>query len=200
MKNINLELFIPESTSTCSFKVEDISYYPVGAIAYCRELDVLVPGFKYSVVFNFSENNWSTILNAYNLKLTDEKEPDEGPLLPLPDGVYVLKYTINNSKDYNVTYYYMRTQVLMMRFKNVLCCIKDRINYISDKDISVVLQKISDIEGYLLLSRTSAEVCHDVDKAIKFYCMAAKEMKQLSCSYCPDGCIDDLGQGCLSCR
>lgn len=89
MATLSLDILVIPTYNTKTIAVSDVSIYPDDPpVVSSPTLEITVPGFAM-VVLPFSVNNF-TVYTSSTLGITSPGEDD----VPLPDGVYYLKYSI----------------------------------------------------------------------------------------------------------
>jgi len=89
MPTLKLDILVVPTYNTKTLGVADASIYPDSPpIVYSPTIQISVPGFA-KVVLPFSVNDF-TVYTSSTLGLT----AIGSPYLPLPDGVYILRYSI----------------------------------------------------------------------------------------------------------
>lgn len=176
-----LKLDISDTLSACTMVIYDISEYPIGFPISCPRLEVTVPGFKYPVVFENISGGFTKVLNACNLNLQttgcDVVSND------LPDGLYVIKYSINPNDTLYVEYNYLRINKLLNRYKDLLCCIESKAE--DNKNVHMDMYKdLSELRYSIDAAKAAAEWCHDANRGLKLYDKANKLITRYFCRYC----------------
>jgi hypothetical protein len=111
MPSLNLDIFVVPTFNTYLLGVADASTYPTTPpIVTSPTLTVTVPGFDpVSIPFSILSLN---VLNSENLGITAVG----ADILPLPDGVYTLTYSIGPADEDFVTKTIMRVDKLQEKF------------------------------------------------------------------------------------
>ena len=107
-----LDIVVVPTYNTKTLGVNDASVYKTGVTVSAPSLEIEVPAFgKVVVPFNINALN---IINSTSLGLSDVGSPT----IPLPDGVYYLRYSITPAYEYFVEKSIMRVDQLMEKFDN----------------------------------------------------------------------------------
>lgn len=107
-----LDIVVVPTYNTKTIGINDASVYETGSTISAPSLEIDVPGFNKVVIpFNINTLN---VINSTSLGLSDVGDP----IIPLPDGVYHLKYTITPAYEYFVEKSIMRVDQLMEKFDN----------------------------------------------------------------------------------
>jgi hypothetical protein len=108
---LQLDILVVPTYNTLTLGVADASIYPTNPpVVSSPTIEITVPGFDVvSLPFNVNDFN---IFNSLSLGLTTFGQP----LLPLPDGVYKLKYTVAPAYENFVEKTIIRVEVLQEKF------------------------------------------------------------------------------------
>jgi len=108
---LQLDILVVPTYNTLTLGVADASIYPTNPpVVSSPTIEITVPGFDVvSLPFNVNDFN---IFNSLSLGLTTFGQP----LLPLPDGVYKLKYSVAPSYENFVEKTIIRVEVLQEKF------------------------------------------------------------------------------------
>lgn len=88
MATLKLDILVVPTYNTQTLGIADASTYPVSPPVSSPTIDINIPGFGV-VSLPFAINDFN-IFNSTSLGITAVGDP----LLPLPDGVYYLKYSV----------------------------------------------------------------------------------------------------------
>lgn len=108
---LQLDILVVPTYNTLTLGVADASIYPTNPpVVSAPTIEITVPGFDVvSLPFNVNDFN---IFNSLSLGLTTFGEP----LLPLPDGVYKLRYTVAPAYENFVEKTIIRVEQLQEKF------------------------------------------------------------------------------------
>lgn len=113
-----LDLFFPETYDVYLLGVADITEYPQNWNIQNASLEITPPGFnKVNVVFTPKS------VNYYKSNHLDITCDDLEECMPLPDGMYTVKYSIHPNLTYVVEKTFMRVEQLMCQFGETLLTI-----------------------------------------------------------------------------
>lgn len=170
----------------CILKILDTSVYQTANPAIpvvCPTLNITVPGFGYSNQIdatNFYNDGFIT-LTACDLQL---QTVDCGTkYFNLPDGIYIIKYSVSPNETVYVEYNHLRiTHALNMYYK-VLCDVDlaacDPPFIVKEK-----LEALRLIFMYLQSAKSKVEFCLEPQKGMSLYNYAVKLLNKLSCTNC----------------
>lgn len=178
-----LSLNIPDIQTDCILRIEDTSWYDPIMPYVCPTLQVLVPGFKDCV--EFKETSPKVVgkgfifnLNACELKL---QSGQCGVLFnELPDGVYVVKYSVSPNDQLYVEYNHLRTTAIKKQLKAELC--KLQLGACEPgAEIDARFKDLMRISGYIDAAKASVEYCLDAEKGMVIFNYAKKLLDGYSC-------------------
>lgn len=170
----------------CIFKILDTSVYQTANPAIpvvCPTLNITVPGFGYSNQIdatNFYNDGFIT-LTACDLQL---QTVDCGTkYYNLPDGIYIIKYSVSPNETVYVEYNHLRiTHALNMYYK-VLCDV-DLAACDPPFKVKEKLEALRLIFMYLQSAKSKVEFCLEPQKGMSLYNYAIKLLNKLSCTNC----------------
>ena len=189
MANHVLSLEVPTVLNTCVLKIFDASVYQTGTPnipIICPTLTITVPGFTYSIeitgtaMTNFVEFGHITI-TACDLGL--QTEGCGSVYGEIPDGIYVLKYSISPNEQVFVEYNHMRISKALNKYNNILCNI-DIAACDPPAMIKERLERLRLIKMYLDAAKAKVEFCHDPQKGMTLYNYALKLLNKFECKNC----------------
>jgi hypothetical protein len=112
MADLKLEILVVPTYNTLTLGIADASTYPVTPAVQSPTIEITVPGFgMVSLPFNINDFN---IFNSASLGLTAVGDS----LLPLPDGVYYLRYSVTPAYVNYVERTIIRVEKLQEKFDN----------------------------------------------------------------------------------
>jgi hypothetical protein len=111
MADLKLDILVIPTYSTKTLGIADASIYPDDPpVVTSPTIEITIPGFA-RIVLPFSVNNF-TVYSSSTLGLTEVGNDD----LPLPDGVYHLKYSITPAYENYVEKSIIRVDRLQEKF------------------------------------------------------------------------------------
>lgn len=110
MATIKLDFLIIETHSPYTLAVADFSTYPANYVPVSPTLQVTATGFPL-VTLTFTPNTIN-VYTSENLGITCAGQD----IVPLPDGLYVIKYTINPAFEHYVEKTIMLTSQIQEKF------------------------------------------------------------------------------------
>ena len=111
MADLKLDILVVPTYNTRTLGVADASIYPTDPpVVSSPTIEIGVPGFgTVSLPFNVNDFN---IFNSFTLGITSYSDS----LLPLPDGVYTLKYSVAPAYENFVEKSIMRVDLIQEKF------------------------------------------------------------------------------------
>ena len=180
MANHILSLEVPTVMNPCILKIFDTSVYSTLIPVTCPTLNITVPGFGYSVQLEVTENFAETI-TACDLQL---QTVDCGTVnVDIPDGVYIIKYSVSPNETVFVEYNHMRITQALNKYYNVLCDV-DAAACDPPFKIKQRLEELRLIFMYLQASKGKVEFCHEPQKGMSLYNYAMKLLNKMTCTNC----------------
>jgi hypothetical protein len=180
MANHNLSLEIPQVLNSCIIKLFDTSVYNELVPLSCPYLHITVPGFTYSVQLDFEPNS-SIVLTACMLNLQTE-DCDE-VLTDLPDGIYVIRYSVSPNEYVYVEYNHLKISKALQLYRKLLCSL-DLSNCEPSKETQDSLNKLLSIKAKLDAAVAKVEDCHNPKEGMVLYDHALSLLKKFKCKTC----------------
>lgn len=180
MANHVLSLEVPTVMNPCILTVMDTSVYTDLIPVVCETLNITVPGFQYSVQMDVSAGFMQNI-TACDLDLQTQNCGTEYG--DIPDGIYIIKYSVSPNDVVYVEYNHMRITKALNRYYNILC----RLD-VADCDppfkIKQRLEELGLIRMYLEAAKSKVEFCHEPQKGMSLYNYAWKLLNKMDCINC----------------
>jgi hypothetical protein len=180
MANHVLSLEVPTVLNTCVMTVMDTSVYTDLIPVVCETLAITVPGFAYSVELPVT---YGFIKNVTACDLGIQTADCGSSYVDIPDGVYVIKYSVSPNDQVYVEYNHMRISKALSLYNKVLCQVDvnacDPPFIIKEK-----LEALRMIFMYLQAAKSKVETCHEPQKGMSLYNYAMKLLKKMSCVNC----------------
>jgi hypothetical protein len=180
MANHILSLEVPTVLNTCIMSVLDTSVYTQLIPVTCPTLNVTVPGFKFSTQLTIVPGA-NTILTACDLQL--QTQNCGTTLADLPDGVYVIKYSVSPNDLVFVEYNHLRISKALNIYNNILCKL-DLAACEPSASIQKKLEILKTAKMYLDAAKAKVEFCHEPSNGMSLYNYALKIMRKIECKNC----------------
>jgi len=186
MANHVLSLEVPFVMNSCVLKIFDTSVYAVPLTVTCPTLNITVPGFGYSnqiegAVMTDFVNSGHITLTACDLQLQTTNCGSQ--YADLPDGIYIIKYSVSPNDQVYVEYNHMRVTQAMNKYYNVLCEV-DANACEPPLKVKQRLEELRLIKMYLDAAKSKVEFCHEPQKGMSLYNYALKLLNKMSCTHC----------------
>ena len=180
MANHILSLEVPTVMNPCILKIFDTSVYTNLLPVTCPTLNITVPGFGYSVQLDTTQDFVETI-TACDLQL---QTTDCGTVtVDIPDGVYIIKYSVSPNDTVYVEYNHMRITQALNKYYNILCDV-DAAACDPPFKIKQKLEELRLIFMYLQAAKGKVEFCHEPQKGMSLYNYALKLLNKMNCTNC----------------
>ena len=181
MANHKLSLEIPDTRQSCSIKIEDTSIYNTNINVTCPILLVLVPGFTAPQVVDNVVPGFSLILTACDLKV---QSINCGTVFnDLPDGIYVVRWSISPNDVVFVEYNFLRTTKALNKIAKIYCEL-DMGACDPSETIHKKLRELRDIQDILLAAKAKVETCREATQGLVLYKYAMQKLDKLKCRTC----------------
>lgn len=183
MANHVLSLEVPDTLNTCILRVADTSIYQPLSPPSCMLLEVTVPGFNIPVQFTEANISLGFNLNLTTCDLNMQTTGCGTSYNSLPDGIYILRYSVSPNDIVYVEYNHLRITQSLLKIQAILC---DLDLGICDppENIKSKLNKLNLIRSYLYAAKAKVEYCHNPEKGINLYKYANKLLSKMTCSTC----------------
>ena len=180
MANHILSLEVPTVMNPCILKIFDTSVYTNLLPVTCPTLNITVPGFGYSVQLDTTQDFVETI-TACDLQL---QTTDCGTVtVDIPDGIYIIKYSVSPNDTVYVEYNHMRITQALNKYYNILCDV-DAAACDPPFKIKQKLEELRLIFMYLQAAKGKVEFCHEPQKGMSLYNYALKLLNKMNCTNC----------------
>lgn len=190
MKHV-LSLHIPHTMNDWSLTIMDTSVYSDLIPISCPTLQVLLPGFTSATTFN--ENSIPPLAPGFIRHMTacalEVQTTNCGTTYDcLPDGIYVIRYSVSPNDIVYVEYNHLRITQAMKKYQQLLCDLELEACAIT-KDKQIRLNALQQVKMYLDAAVATVEFCHDPTKGMTIYNYALTLLNKLDCSTgCSSNC------------
>jgi hypothetical protein len=178
LNNMVLDILVIPTYNTLTLGVADASTYDTDPpVVSAPTIEITVPNFGV-VSLPFTPNEFN-IFNSTSLGLSAVGDP----LIPLPDGIYYLKYTVAPAITYNVEKNIMRTELIQEKFDNAFMKLD-----MMECDSAIRTQAKVDLNSiyYMISGSIAAANNCAVDTANKLYMQADRMLNNFIRNNC--GC------------
>lgn len=178
-----LSLEAPDTLNLCQLRVVDTSVYNADAEIKCPLLQITLPGFNYSVLIEEPDIAPGFMLNLTACDLEVQTQNCGTEFNTLPDGIYVLKYSVSPNEYVYVEYNHLRITKALLMYKDILCEL-DMGACEPDTELEKKLKDLNQIRMYLEAAKAKVEICHEPSKGMELYNYALKLLKKYDCQSC----------------
>lgn len=175
-----LSLEAPETLNETILRIIDMSIYTDTMPIDCPILNITLPGFNSSVELGEEDitTGFNLNLTACNLELQTENCGTK--FKALPDGIYVIKYSVSPNDVVYVEYNHLRTTKLRLKYEKILCDL-DLAACEPSVEVSEQMNMLKDIEMYIKAAVAKVETCHDPKKGMQLYTYAKDLLAKFDC-------------------
>ncbi len=113
MADLSLDILVIETFNKLTLGIADISTYPASPPISSPTITIEIPNGFGTVSLPFTPSDFN-IFNSLSLGLSSPGDS----LSPLPDGTYILTYSVTPSSENFVTKTFQRTEVIQEKFDN----------------------------------------------------------------------------------
>ena len=179
-----LSLETPTVSNCGLLCIKDTSQYSTELAVDCPELLITLPGFRSTILIKVY-SRFDMCLTACALFIQKE---DCGTIQSnLPDGTYVIKYSVSPNDKVFVEYNHLRVTQLMTTYYEVLCDL-DVQPMIPDSEKSDLLKEMDFIRTLIDAAVANVEYCNAPDKGMRLYNYAKQRLNKI---ICPSGNCGD---------
>lgn len=171
-----LYIDILETNNTKTLRLIDSSQYNTGIDIECPRLLVTSPGFSDPVYFNV-DPFFNLALNSNNLLLTGASR--EQDLVELPDGIYIIHYSIAPNDKVWVEYNHMRNSKQLKLYSQKLCSVFNNSD-LTPRERDHKLDELRKIKSMIEGAKSLVEWCKSPKKGLEVYSYAQKKLESFS--------------------
>ena len=172
-----LSLEIPAVSNCELLCIKDTSQYNPDLAIDCEELLITLPGYSVPVLIKV-DKNFDMCLTACTLALQTKKcgTTQES----IPDGIYIIKYSVSpNSKVY-VEYNHLRVTRLLTTYYEVLCDLD--VNACQpNSEKQALLSEMSYIRTMIDAAVSNVEYCQSAAQGLQLYSYAKTRLNKIAC-------------------
>lgn len=183
MANHVLSLEVPDTLNSGVLRVVDTSVYNSQIAITCPELVITPPGFTNSILFAQPEIQPGFIVNLTACDLGLQTSQCGSTFYQIPDGIYVIKYSVSPNDIVYVEYNHLRITAALKMVEEVLCDL-DLGACEPPTSIKDVLNNVTLVKRYLDAAKAKVEFCHEPQKGMELYNYAVKMLKKIGCKSC----------------
>jgi hypothetical protein len=175
-----LSLDVLESANCSILNVVDTSVYSDQLPVECQELLITPPGFNAPVLTTVQEG-FNLPFNACSLGI--QTTGCNSSINQLPDGIYIIKYSVAPNDKVYVEYNHLRTTELLSQYFSKLCELEAAPCEPSStrKDL---LNEMYYIRTMIDAAKAKVEFCQSPNEGMELYNFAKKKLKKITCTIC----------------
>jgi hypothetical protein len=174
-----LSLEFPDTLNNCLLRIVDMSTYNQNVPVECPKLQITAPGFTTAAEITDMGTEFAVNLTACDLDL--QLTNCESYRNDLPDGVYVIRYSVAPNDVVYVEYNHLRISQALNKINNLLCCL-DVPNCEPVGPMKEKLREINLLSTMLKAAKAKVEYCHNPEEGMAIYTYVLAKLDKLSCS------------------
>lgn len=169
-----LSLEVPDTNNCRVFRVFDTSLYSDNLEVTCATLQITSPGFNEPVSIDVS-SGFNLILNACTLGIQSSNCGTTSQRLP--DGIYVIRYSVSPNDQVYVEYYFLRTCQLMNKYFNELCKL-EMAACEPQADVKAQLDELRLIKSFIDAAKAKVEQCQSPQQGMDLFVYAQQRLQR----------------------
>jgi hypothetical protein len=160
--------------------IKDTSQYASELPVTCGDLAITSPGFNSPSTIDVQPGfDFSVNACALNLQTTD----CSGLRTVIPDGVYIIRYSVSPGDKVYVEYNHLRTTSLMELYYRKLCKLDiDKCTPYSERE--KVLEEMHDIRTMIDAAKAKVEYCSSPQAGTELLNFAKRKLEKITCTVC----------------
>jgi hypothetical protein len=161
-------------------RLVDISHYLTnsGVPPTCPQLLITTPGFNKAVSIAGVQPGFIYNLTACDLGLQTTRCGED--YYDLPDGIYILKYSVSPNEYVYVEYNHLRITKALNIINEILCDL-DLGACAPPQQVEARLRELNLIRMYLLAAVASVEDCREPKRGMELYNFALRLLNKMDC-------------------
>lgn len=171
----HLSLEIPETANTKLFRVSDTSLYANDLAVECPTLQILAPGFNAPKDVE-AIPGFNYVLNACTLGLQVAGCGDVNA--DIPDGIYVIRYSVSPNTQVFVEYNYLRVTAALNLYYTKLGELDVKACE-PDQEIKSKLAEMRLIKSMIDAAKAKVEYCHNPKQGYELFVYALKRLEKV---------------------
>ena len=169
-----LSLELPDTNNIKVLRLFDTSLYAEDLAIDCGTLRITSPGFNLPVAIDILKG-FNIVLNACSLGLqrTNCQEASQ----PLPDGIYVINYSVAPNTSVFVEYNHLRTTQTTNKYFNLLCDL-EMSGCEPGADVKEKLEELRLIKSFIDAAKAKVEYAHEPQAGMELLIYAQKRLNK----------------------
>ncbi len=178
MSQHRLSLEAPDTMNLCLLRLVDTSQYNVLSPVTCVRLLITVPGFSSAVEIPNPQPGFIYNFTACDLGLQTTQCGTQ--FFDLPDGIYILKYSVAPNEFVYVEYNHLRITKALRIIYDILCDL-DRGACEPPTKVKEKMMELHYIEMVLKGAKGDVEFCLNPQRGMQNYSYALRLLDKLRC-------------------
>jgi hypothetical protein len=171
-----LSLEVPETNNCQVFRILDTSIYTEDLAITCGKLEITSPGFNEPIIID-ALPRFNLILNACTLGLQTVSCGTTSEIIP--DGIYVVRYSVSPNEKVFVEYYYLRVCQTLNKYFHELCKL-ELAACEPEPDVKEDLAELRMIKSFIDAAKVKVEECNSPDQGIELLFYAQKRLQKFT--------------------
>ena len=173
-----LSLEVPAVSNCGIFSVKDTSQYAEELGIDCEELLITPPGFNNPALIKV-KHGFDLNLNGCALGIQTTDCGSSRSILP--DGVYIIRYSVSPNDKVYVEYNHLRVCCILDKYNNILCDI-DMKPCAPSSERADLISELGYIRTLIDAAIAKVEYCQSPNEGMELYNYAMKRLNKIDCS------------------
>jgi len=175
-----LSLEIPDSNNVKVLRLFDTSAYADNVQVDCATLRITSPGFNLPIVIDVMPS-FNLVLNACSLGIQRSGCGDSS--MALPDGIYVINYSVSPNDKVYVEYNHLRTTQIMNKYYNIMGQL-ELAACEPAADVKESLNELRLIKSFIDAAKAKVEFTLQPEAGMDLFIYAKKRLDKLASKEC----------------
>jgi len=160
--------------------IKDTSQYAAGLAVDCEELLITLPGYSVPVLIKV-DKDFDMCLTACTLAL--QKTECGSVQQALPDGIYIIRYSVSPNSKVFVEYNHLRVTTLLTSYYQALCDLNVQACQ-PETTKQDLLNELNFIRTLIDAAVANVEYCQSAAQGMQLYTYAKQRLGKI---HCPSG-------------
>tara|TARA_B110000967_G_C18891555_1_gene567745 strand:+ start:3138 stop:3683 length:546 start_codon:yes stop_codon:yes gene_type:complete len=162
------------------FHLKDTSEYAKNLSIDCTELLITVPGYNKPALIEVSPG-FDLTINACSLNI--QTSNCGSSRIDIPDGLYIVRYSVAPNDKVYVEYNMLRTTSLMNMYYDKMCSI-DVTTCLPSSEQSELMSEMSFIRTLIDAAKSKVEYCGSPSQGLELFEFAKNRLEKVTCVVC----------------
>tara|TARA_R100000541_G_scaffold11248_1_gene19317 strand:- start:3936 stop:4511 length:576 start_codon:yes stop_codon:yes gene_type:complete len=172
-----LSLEIPTVSNCNLLCIKDTSQYSTELAVDCEELQITLPGYSVPVLVKVNKGfDMCLTACALNLQKTNCGTTQQN----IPDGIYIIRYSVSPNTKVYVEYNHLRVTSLLTSYYQVLCDL-DIHACQPNSDKESLLAELGYIKTMIDAAVSNVEYCSSAAQGMQIYNYAKTRLNKIIC-------------------